>query len=694
MGIYSILPFGSAGSRAIREVSTGWSSGTKVFRSLQKKKRSAAESKRGATRCKELCGIAGFTHKNWAPPPERIREATATLIHRGPDQQGVFQSSLFSMGAARLKIIDLATGDQPILSEDGDYGIAFNGEIYNHLELRAELESLGHHFHTHSDTETVLRAFMQWDKECFTKLRGMFGAALWKKSARRLVLARDRMGIKPLYITRQGEDLFFGSELKAIFIHPEIERRLSLAGLDSYFSLNYVPCPWTLVEGIEKLPPGYWLEWRDGQVTTDAYWTLPFTHAENYTLESAKEELDSLLKQSVREHMISDVPLGIWLSGGMDSTTILHYASKATTAQLKTFSISFRGRSFDETKFIHRAVQEYGTDHQELDLTPEQDLCGAIEEFAYYSDEPSADAGSLPVWFLSKLCKTKTTVALSGEGADELFGGYITCRADLLAKWARLAPRGILQMALAGAQHLPVSDEKISFEYKVKRFLKGSLLPPSQAHVYWNGTFWDEEKQALLKQPPTGDFYRLLAEVDALPQTSDALARFLWFDQKYYLADDILVKSDRMSMAHSVEVRPPFLDHRIVEFAAKLPARLKIRGAQQKLVLSELRKDKLPASIIAGKKTGFDIPAHEWLRGPLREMLLDSLREGTAEYGSLFRKEFIDGLVAKHLERKANLGYHLWGLMILFQWMKRWRIQATSGTTPQTVLQVKAGSYT
>ena len=598
------------------------------------------------------------------------------------------------MGAARLKIIDLDSGNQPILSEDGDFGIAFNGEIYNHLEIRSELERLGHRFESHSDTETVLRAFMQWDKECLAKLRGMFAVALWKKSARRLVLARDRMGIKPLYITRQGEDLFFGSELKAIFIHPEIERRLSLAGLDCYLSLNYVPCPWTLVEGIEKLPAGHWLEWNDGKISSDAYWRLPFTQPSHYTLETAKEELDSLLQQSVREHMISDVPLGIWLSGGMDSTTILHYASRASTSQLKTFSISFRGRSFDETKFIDRAVHQYGTDHQVLDLTPAEDLCGAIEEFAYYSDEPSADAGSLPVWFLSKLCKSKTTVALSGEGADELLGGYITCRADILAKWARRMPRPLLQAALTGVRHWPVSDEKISFEYKLKRFLEGSLLEPSHAHVYWNGTFSDEEKRSLLRRPLPTAFHHLLDEVDELPKTRDALAHFLWFDQKYYLADDILVKSDRMSMAHSVEVRPPFLDHRIVEFAAKLPAHLKIRGSQQKLVLSELRKDKLPASIQAGKKTGFDIPAHEWLRGPLRSMLIDSLREGIAEYGQLFRGDAVENLLTRHLERKANVGYHLWGLMILFQWMKRWRIQASSNATTQAFLQVKAGSYT
>ena len=641
-----------------------------------------------------MCGIVGYTHKDWSPPPQRIREATDTLFHRGPDQQGVYRSSFFSAGATRLKIIDLAAGDQPILSADGDFGIAFNGEIYNYLELRNELEELGHRFESHSDTETVLHAFMQWDKDCFAKLRGMFAVALWKKSARRLVLARDRMGIKPLYIKHQGDDLFFGSELKAIFIHPEIDRRLSLAGLDCYLSLNYVPCPWTLVEGIEKLPPGQWLEWRDGHVSSGTYWKLPFTRAESYTLESAKEELDDLLKQSVREHMISDVPLGIWLSGGTDSTTILHYAAKATASQLKTFSISFLGRSFDETKFIHQAVERYGTDHLELDLTPQQDLCGAIEEFAYYSDEPSADAGSLPVWFLSKLCKSKTTVALSGEGPDELFGGYITCRADMIAGWARRVPAGIRKAGLAAAEFLPVSDEKISFEYKLKRFLEGSFLKPGHAHVYWNGSFSEKEKQALLRRPLQGTFQRLLAEVEELPQTSDTLARFLWFDQNYFLADDILVKSDRMSMAHSVEVRPPFLDHRIVEFAAKLPASLKIRGSRQKFVLRELRKDILPASMLARKKIGFDIPAHEWLRGPLLPMLREAIRYGATEYGDVFEKSVMEGFLARHLDRKANLGYHLWGLMILFQWMKRWQIQAATEAKPQTFLQVRAGSYT
>ncbi|PYT80659.1 MAG: asparagine synthase (glutamine-hydrolyzing) [Acidobacteria bacterium] len=641
-----------------------------------------------------MCGIAGFTTKNWSAPPERIRQATATLIHRGPDQQGVFQSELFSLGAARLKIIDLDHGNQPILTEDGDSGIVFNGEIYNHLELRAELENLGHHFESHSDTETVLRAFLQWDKECFAKLRGMFAVALWSKSKHRIVLARDRMGIKPLYITRQDDELFFASELKALFVHPEIDRRLSLAGLDCYLALNYIPSPWTLVEGTEKLAPGGWLEWQDGEVSTGSYWRLPFGVSNTCTLESAKEELDALLQDAVREHLISDVPLGVWLSGGIDSTTILHYAAKASGSQLKTFSISFRGRSFDETQYIHRAVRQYETDHAELDLTPAEDLRGAIEEFAYYSDEPSADAGALPVWFLSRLCKTKTTVALSGEGADELFGGYLTYRANRLANKVRLLPRSVLRTALKTVHYWPVSDDKISLEYKVNRFLEGALMPPGRGHVYWNGTFSDAEKKALVNEPLPPSLKRVLAELDGLPATSDDLAPYLWWDQKYYLADDILTKSDRMSMAHSVEVRPPFLDHRIVEFAAKLPATLKIRGAQQKVILKELMKDRLPPAILQRPKIGFDIPAHEWLRGPLLPLLTDALHFGAREYGEVFHSEVMNRVLQLHLGRKANLGYHLWGLLILFLWMKKWRIQAASSETPKVLLQLKAGAST
>jgi asparagine synthase (glutamine-hydrolysing) len=621
-----------------------------------------------------LCGIAGFTHKNWKPAGEKVREMVATLAHRGPDQQGVFCSNIFSLGAARLKIIDLECGNQPILESGGESGIVFNGEIYNYAELKRELEALGHKFSSHSDTETVLKAFLQWDVGCFARLRGMFAVAVWNLPQKRLVLARDRLGIKPLYFVRRGEDLLFGSELKALFVHPEIERRLSREALDCYLSLNYIPQPWTMLDGIQKIPSGTWMEWKDGKVSTASYWELPYGKISNISLGDAAEQLDGLMAGSIREHMISDVPLGIWLSGGLDSTSVLHYAAKASSSRLKSFSISFHGRSFDESDHIRTIVKEYGTEHEELDLNPGLDLAGAIEEFAYYSDEPSADAGALPVWFLSKLCKKKTTVALSGEGADELFGGYLTYRANRIRRNLRRLPLGAIRLGLAALRKWPVSDEKIGFEYKATRLLEGTLMPAKQAHVYWNGTFAQDDLSAIVSEPLPKTLDDVLGEMSKLPAANDDLAPFLWLDQKFYLADDILTKSDRMSMAHSVEVRPPFLDHRIVEFAASLPADLKIRGSSQKVVLRELMKSKLPAETLRRKKIGFDIPAHEWMRGPLRGLLEDALQFGLGEYGQLFRRDAITSLKQRHLQRQINIGYHLWGLLILFLWMKRWKV--------------------
>ena len=622
-----------------------------------------------------MCGIVGFTAKTWSPDPERIRQATRTLLHRGPDQQGVYESATCCLGATRLKIIDLSAGDQPIFSDDRDTAIVFNGEIYNHLEVRKTLESRGHRFHTHCDTETVLHAFLEWDTACFERLRGMFAVALWSESRQRLVLARDRVGIKPLYIAEQGEDLFFASELKGILVHPEIERRLSLEGLDCFLSMNYVPSPWTLIDGIQKLPPGSWLEWQNGRINKQVYWRIPDMAPSSMSLEDAKSELDRLLEQSVLEHRMSDVPLGVWLSGGVDSTTILHYAAKASGSKLRTFSISFNGYSFDESSYIGEVVKQYGTEHEQLDLNPEQDLEGAIRELSYYSDEPSADSGALPVWFLSKLCKTRCTVAFSGEGADEVFGGYLTYRANRIAERLKQVPAGVIRLALRGMHSWPISNEKISLEYKVRRLLQGSLLPAEQAHVYWNGTFSETEKAALLKSPLPGALLDLLLPLqERLP--GDGIAPFLEFDQKYFLPDDILVKSDRISMAHSVEVRPPFLDHRIIEFAANLPTKFKIRGDNQKYVLKELMRPKLKSPITQRKKVGFDIPAHEWFRGPLRDLLTETLKSARTDHAGVFNFDAIDRLIELHMTRKINVGYHLWGLMTLFLWIKQWKVQS------------------
>ena len=622
-----------------------------------------------------MCGIAGFTHYDRRLRPERIWKITRSLSHRGPDRQDIWESAVVSLGAVRLKIIDLQHGDQPMIGDDGGTVLVFNGEIYNHAELRRELESAGHRFDSRCDTEVVLRAFLEWDVDAFPRLRGMFAAALWTESQRRLVLVRDRMGIKPLYLARRGKDLYFGSEMKAILLHPEIERTMNTAALDRYLSLNYVPGADTLVEGIEKLAPGHWLEWRDGRISDHAYWRLEFRPDPRLDFESAKGELDRLLSSSVREHLISDAPLGVWSSGGLDSTTILHYAAEASPRRLKTFSVSFHGRSFDETRYFREVARRYQTDHHEFDLNPESGLREAIEEFANYSDDPCADAGALPVWFLSKMCRRDVTVALSGEGADELFGGYQTYLADRYARRLRRLPRGVRALAARAARLLPVSDEKIGLDYKITRMLQGALLHPVDAHLYWNGTFSRAEARSLLLHPNGAGAPLTLPGTDA-----GELNRFLWLDQLGYLPDDILNKCDRMSMAHSVEVRPPFLDHRIVEFAATLPENMKIRGGRLKFILRELMRDRLPRSVLARPKEGFDIPAHHWLRTTLRPLLLDTLNERSVRESGIFSWPAIGQVLRAHLERRANLGYHLWGLLILFLWMKRWGIEPPSRT--------------
>ena len=627
-----------------------------------------------------MCGIAGFTHEDRSVQPDLIHGATSCLIHRGPDQQGVYESPHVSLGAVRLTIIDLVSGEQPMRSEDGDTVLVYNGEVYNHAELRIELEALGHRFFTRSDTEVVLHAFLEWDTECFRRLRGMFGLALWCESRRRLVLARDRVGIKPLYFCRKGHDIYFSSELKGILYHADIDRTLDLEGLNCYLRVNYVPAPFTLVQGIEKLLPGHILTWQHGTTKVEPYWHLPsaFPAQKAWSLGAAKEQLDVLLQESVKEHMIADVPVGLWASGGLDSSTILHYASEVSSKPLKTFSITFKGRSFDEGAYIREVAERYGTDHTETDLSTDTDLPGALQEFAYYSDEPCADAGCLPVWFLAKMSAQQVTVALSGEGADELLGGYVTYVANRYARRARLLPVALRKMAIAGLRYWPVSDEKISFEYKLKRFLRGSLLPADEAHVFWNGTFSEQEKAELLDGADPGPMLRILAHMPP----GDGLHRFLSFDQKYYLPDDILYKSDRMGMAHSLEVRPPFLDHRLVEFAASLPEDFKLRGAQLKFLLKELMKDKLPPAILRRKKEGFDIPAHDWFRGVLKPLLLDTLTEQAVKETRIFRWRAVHSVLQRHLERRDNLGYHLWGLLILFLWIKRWNVQTLPEPEP------------
>jgi asparagine synthase (glutamine-hydrolysing) len=612
------------------------------------------------------------------------------LNHRGPDHHGRFESDLVSLGATRLRIVDLESGDQPLISPDGDVIVIFNGEIFNHHELRLELESCGACFETRCDTEVILHAYLRWGSECFSHLRGMFAIAIWVQPERKLILARDRMGIKPLYYAEHDGELLFGSELKCIFAHPGFPRNLCMAGLNCFLSLNYVPAPYTLVEGIRKLLPGNVMEWRNGKLSVHSYARKEAAPPAPRSIGEACEELDGLLQKSLREQLVSDVPVGIWLSGGLDSSTILRYAAQAGGARLRTFSITFKGRSFDESESIAEITRHFGSQHTEFNLDETADLEDAIQKIAYYSDEPSADAGALPAWFLAEMSSKDVTVVLSGEGADELFAGYLTYKADRYSAAARRVPAVLRRAALGCAGLLPVSDDKISFEYKLKRFLRGSLLSPELAHVYWNGTFTEAEKRKFFRFADAGPLAEILGNMSAVR----GLQRYLEFDQRYYLADDILYKVDRMSMAHSLEARPPFLDPRIVDFSARLPEQFKLRGQQSKYALRRLMQDKLPPNVLRRPKIGFDIPVHDWFRGVLRPMLLDTLSKEAVRASGLFNWNVMEQLLNDHLERKANLGYHLWGLMVLLLWMKQWNVAlgsmepASSETVPTVLDQV------
>lgn len=626
-----------------------------------------------------MCGITGFTHGDRVVHAGAIRRATAALHHRGPDQQDVYVSPHISLGAVRLKVVDLNGGNQPFVSRDGSVVVVFNGEVYNHKELRSELEASGHRFESRSDTEVVLESFRKWDTGCFSKFRGMFAIAIWSEHQQRLVLARDRIGIKPLYIHEQNSDLFFGSELKALFEYPEIPRELDTDALNDFLSLNYVPGPRTLVRGITKVPPGCFIEHRRGKCRVESYWDLNFSDRPRISIQESSEELDHLLRTAVREQLVSDVPTGIWLSGGLDSSTILHYASEAGLRRPKTFSIAFESSSCDERKYFREVAKIYGTDHSEYELRTSSDFASAIERLAFHADEPGADAGALPVWFLSQVSAQNVTVALSGEGGDELFGGYTTYLADRVARKLRRIPAFVRHWCLRTANRfLPVSDQKISFEYKLKRLLEGSFLPADDSHVFWNGTFSSRQKRDLLLESVNS---RVMSDnLARLPAQNGIghLNRYLLLDQQTYLPDNILSKVDRMSMAHSLEVRPAFLDERIVEFAASVPENLKIRGWTTKFILRQTMKDKLPATVLKRGKRGFDIPTHEWFRGVLKPLLLDTLSPDFVTRTGLFDSQAMQMVIEDHLNRRINVGYHLWGLMILFLWLKRWKIAIPS----------------
>ncbi|MCS6790772.1 MAG: asparagine synthase (glutamine-hydrolyzing) [Bacteroidia bacterium] len=619
-----------------------------------------------------MCGIAGF----WGRGGEEVgRKMIATLRHRGPDYQGTWGEGEVVLVHARLSILDLdPRSHQPFHSADGRYVIVFNGEIYNFAELRVELEKQGYTFRTTSDTEVLLYAYSCWGEACLQKLRGMFAFAIYDRIKQRFLLARDPMGKKPLYYTFRPGLFAFASEIKALWEHPDLPRELSLSALHAYLVLDYVPTPLSISEGIFKLEGGHFLVVERNQlIKVEAYWHPPFPRAEAPALSQATERLDNLLREAVRLRMVADVPVGVFLSGGIDSSTVAWYASQISESPILTFSIGFTEKSYDESDYALQVAKLLKTDHYMEILTPERALQLVDEVFARM-DEPFADASILPTYFLCQVARKKVIVALGGDGGDELQAGYPTFIAERYAPWFRWWPRWMVQLTLTSATKiLPPSDDNIALDFKVRQFLRGFTGSTTEMHTRWLASFLPEELPHLLQPEVARHSQGILPTIltpylQRAPADADlfALSSFLYY--KTYLQDDILVKVDRASMYHALEVRAPLLDKHVVEFLASLPLPYRRRGGQTKYLLKRLMTGRLPEAILHRPKKGFGIPLPRWLREDLKVPIEAELLRPDP----WFRREVLQNLWHSHQNRKANHRKLLWNLYIFKRFARQW----------------------
>jgi asparagine synthase (glutamine-hydrolysing) len=622
-----------------------------------------------------MCGICGIVGR--APVDREVLARMAgTLRHRGPDDDGFHvaeheDGTAVGLGFRRLAIIDLESGNQPLANEDGSLRIVLNGEIYNFRELRAELDARGHRFATNGDAEVVLHLYEDHGPHCVERLNGMFAFALWDDAERRLLLARDRFGKKPLYYADLGGTLLFGSELKSLLEHPDCPHELDLGSLSRYLALEYVPTPRSIFEGVRKLPGGHVLQWHDGRVTVERYWDLDFGgDTAELSDDEYAAELRSRLRAAVRRRLVSDVPLGAFLSGGVDSSSVVAMMARELAPDtVKTFSIGFAERSFDESEHARRVARHFGTDHHEETFTAAA-LLDVLPVVADVLDEPFADASVLPTYLLSRFTRESVTVALAGDGADELLAGYPTFAAERVARLYKV-PRLLHEHAVVPlAELLPVSTANFSFDFKVKRFLRGAAEPADRRHPAWLGSFTPAEQEALLEQTPEDPFAEVRHAYARAP-TGDALERLIYAYAKTYLQDDILVKVDRASMACSLEVRAPFLDVELVELLGRVPARLKLRGLTTKHLLKRAMADLLPQGIAGRAKKGFGIPVAEWLKTDLREPVLDELSPDRLRRQGLFAPEEVGRLLAEHLAGRRDHRKQLWTLFCFQLWHRR-----------------------
>jgi asparagine synthase (glutamine-hydrolysing) len=621
-----------------------------------------------------MCGITGFLALADAPRADAatLDAMCRVMTHRGPDDQGTWLDGPVGLGMRRLAVIDVAHGHQPMTNEDGSLHVVFNGELYNYPELRERLLARGHKLETHSDTEVLTHLYEDHGEDFVTHLTGMFAIALWDAKAQKLVLARDRMGEKPLYYGEFGGQLLWGSELKCLLAHPAVPRTLSLPALARYLQLEYVPAPHAIVAGIRKLPPAHLLVAHDGKLETRPYWRLDLTPRPDPGEAAALSGLATHLERSVKQCLLADVPLGVFLSGGIDSSTVAALAAKHVPV-LDTFSIGFEDKSFDESDHARKVARHLGTRHHEEVLSP-QGLLELLPGLVALLDEPFGDASVLPTYMLSRFARRHVTVALGGDGGDELLAGYPTYQAEKLASWLGVlaGPAGAAGYALA--RHLPVNPNNLSFDFKLKRFTGSLGRPPLERHLRWLGSFTPEEQRALftaeaLAALAADDLYDQDRAVWAASAGLDATARVLHLDASTYLPDDILFKVDRASMATSLETRAPLLDHQLVEYVAGLPTHYKLRGFTTKYLLKQAARPLLPAEILERPKKGFGIPVAKWLKAELKAPMLDLLSAERLRAGGLFEPATVERLVREHLDGRHDHRKLLWTLL-MFEW---WR---------------------
>jgi asparagine synthase (glutamine-hydrolysing) len=633
-----------------------------------------------------MCGIIGFlTRKQDAfPGVERLRVMRDTMTHRGPDDKGEYirpfgeQGPFVFFGHRRLSIIDLAGGHQPLSNEDGTVWVLLNGEIYNFEELKTELEGRGHCFQTRSDTEVIAHSYEAYGDGCFERFNGMFAIAIWDEKRRRLLLARDRLGEKPLYYSLLGETLVFASELKAIMAYPGFSRVVDPLSLMKYLFYEFIPSPRTIFRDACKLPSASVLIWEEGGSHIRSYWS-PFQGGAETTLSEgeARDRFMDLFSRSVKRRLISDVPLGVFLSGGIDSSAVTALAQREIPDRIKTFSISFDDPSFDESIYSVQVSKHLGTEHHDKRMHPE-DLLNTVPRLPEMLDEPMADASIIPTHLLSKYTREYVTVALGGDGGDELFAGYPTYLAHKVAESCDWFLRPLHPVLRFLGNRLPVSDDNISFDFKVKKFLSGTGYPDIIRNYIWLGSFSFLHFDELLSPDVRSQFDpdQLVEEISTYEQgvpERDRLTLLQYLDLKLYLQEAILVKVDRASMASSLEVRAPFLDHELVEFVIGLPSDLKLNGRTSKYLLKEAMKDVLPREIIQRKKKGFGVPIAKWIKGPLKELFQDFLSSQRIRREGFLNAPFVERLLQDHLSNVRDNRKQLWTLLVWELWQDRYR---------------------